>query len=117
MKSGLYRTVYSHEYGVFGGKPYGMLVGNYDFDTGPQDMFLLGKCASVAAMAHAPFISNSNPEFFGEKSYLNVPKLSDLKSTFEGPQYARWRSFRDSEDARYVTGQTVMADGGSCPIT
>jgi type VI secretion system protein ImpC len=102
VKSGLYKLVYSNEYGVFGGKPYGLICGDYDFSPAPQDMELLTKCASVASMAHAPFISNAGPEFFGEKSFLNLPNLKDLKSMFEGPQYAKWQSFRDSEDSRYV---------------
>ncbi|MCY1021791.1 type VI secretion system contractile sheath large subunit [Pyxidicoccus sp. MSG2] len=101
-KSGLYKLVYSNEYGVFGGKPYGIINANYDFDVGPQDMDLLRKCASVAAMAHAPFIANAAPDVFGEQSFLKLPDLKDLKSLFEGPQYARWHSFRESEDARYV---------------
>lgn len=102
VKSGLYRIVYSNEYGVFGGKPYGLLCSNYDFGPGPQDIALLTKCAAVASMAHAPFFGNAGPEFFGEKNFLNLPQLKDLKSLFEGPQYARWHSFRESEDARYV---------------
>lgn len=102
VKSGLYKIAYSNEYGVFGGKPYGLICGNYDFSVGPQDMDLLRKCASVAAMAHAPFISNASPEVFGEQSFTKLPDLKDLKSLFEGPQYARWHSFRESEDARYV---------------
>ncbi|MDY7230943.1 type VI secretion system contractile sheath large subunit [Hyalangium rubrum] len=102
VKSGLYRLVYSNEYGVFGGKPYGMICANYDFGPGPEDIALLQKCASVAAMAHTPFMANASPEFFGESSFLKLPALKDLKSLFEGPQYARWHSFRESEDARYV---------------
>jgi len=101
-KSGLYRTVYSAEYGTFGGKPYGLMVSSYDFGPGPQDIQLLQNVASVAAMAHAPFIGNAGPEFFGEESFDGLPKLKDLKSLFEGPQYARWHSFRESEDARNV---------------
>ena len=101
-KSGLYRTVYSNEYGVFGGKPYGLLCANFDFGPGPQDLQLLGKLASIATMAHAPLITNSSPEFFGEQSFLPLPAMKDLDSLFESPQYARWRSFRESEDARYV---------------
>ncbi len=101
-KSGLYKLVYSNEYGVFGGKPYGLICGNYDFSAGAQDVALLSKCAAVASMAHAPFISNASPNFFGEKSFLPLPNLKDLKSLFEGPQYAKWHSFRESEDARYV---------------
>ncbi|HVZ36656.1 MAG TPA: type VI secretion system contractile sheath large subunit, partial [Polyangiaceae bacterium] len=102
VKSGLYRTVYSSEYGTFGGSPYGLLVANYDFDQGPQDMQLLRDCAAVAAMAHAPFIANASPRFFGGDSFLELPRLKDLRSLFEGPQYARWSAFRDSEDARNV---------------
>ena len=68
-----------------------------------QPMTLLRKCAAVAATAHAPFITNASPEFFGpEKSFLKLPNLKDLKALFESPQYARWQSFRESEDARYV---------------
>jgi type VI secretion system protein ImpC len=102
VKSGLYKNVYSSEYGTFGGHPYGMIVSNYDFDPGPQDMQLLRNCASIAAVSHAPFIANASPKFFGGESFLELPKLKDLKSMFEGPQYARWNSFRDSEDARNV---------------
>jgi type VI secretion system protein ImpC len=101
-KSGLYRIVYSNEYGVFGGKPYGLICGNYDFNAGPTDIELLRKVASVAAMSHTPFIANAAPDMFGEKSFTALPNLKDLKSLFEGPQYARWHSFRESEDARYV---------------
>ena len=102
VKSGLYRTVYSSEYGTFGGSPYGMLVANYEFDQGPQDMQLLRSCAAIAAMAHAPFIANASPRFFGGDTFLDLPRLKDLRSQFEGPQYARWNAFRDSEDARNV---------------
>src|SRR5262249_33240427 len=101
-KSGMFRLVYSNEYGIFGGKPFGLICGNYDFGPGPQDMALLQKCAAVASMTHAPFITNASPEMFGQQSFLSLPNLKDLKSLFEGPQYARWRSFRESEDSRSV---------------
>lgn len=102
VKSGLYKHAYTDEYGVFGGQPFGAMVGNYEFTHGPQDMKLLQYCASVAAMAHAPFISSTSPKFFGEDSWLALPNLRDLHSVFEGPQYVKWRSFRESEDSRYV---------------
>ncbi|RJP44574.1 MAG: type VI secretion system contractile sheath large subunit [Desulfobacteraceae bacterium] len=101
-KSGLYKTVYTAEYGQFGGKPYGAMIGNYDFGPGPQDIKLLQNIASVAAMAHAPFVAAAGPGFFGVDDYLGLPQLKDLKSIFEGPQYTKWQSFRESEDARYV---------------
>jgi type VI secretion system protein ImpC len=101
-KSGLYKIAYSAEYGQFGGRPYGLIVANYDFGPGPQDMALLANCASVACMAHAPFIAAAGPQFFGLDDYLNLPNLKDLKAIFEGPQYTKWQSFRESEDSRYV---------------
>jgi type VI secretion system protein ImpC len=101
-KSGLYKIVYSAEYGQFGGRPYAAIVTNYDFGPGPQDIMLLQKCASVAAMSHAPFMAAAGAQFFGLKDYLGLPNLKDLKALFEGPQYTKWQSFRETEDARYV---------------
>jgi type VI secretion system protein ImpC len=101
-KSGLYKTAYTAEYGQFGGEPYAAMIANYEFGPGPQDIALLQKVASVATMAHAPFISAASPKFFGIDDYTKLPALNDLKSLMEGPQYAKWRSFRESDDARSV---------------
>jgi type VI secretion system protein ImpC len=101
-KSGLYKTVYTAEYGQFGGQPYGNIIANYDFGPGPHDIKLLRSLASVSAMSHAPFIAAAGPRFFGVDSFKELPNLKDLHSIFEGPQYAKWQSFRESEDARYV---------------
>jgi type VI secretion system protein ImpC len=101
-KSGLYKIVYSAEYGQFGGKPYGAVMSNYEIGPGPQDIALLQKTAAVSAMSHAPFFAAAGPQFFGQKDYLGLPNLKDLDAVFEGPQYAKWRSFRESEDSRYV---------------
>ena len=101
-KSGLYKTVYTAEYGQFGGQPYGAMIGNFDFGPGPQDIKLLQNIASVAAMAHAPFIAAAGPQFFDIDDFNKLPNLKDLKSIFEGPKYIKWQSFRESEDARYI---------------
>jgi type VI secretion system protein ImpC len=101
-RSGFYKIVYSNEYGVFGGQPFGVMNLNYDFGPGSQDVEMLRKVAAVASMAHCPVITNASPAFFGDDTFCNVPNLKDLKSLFEGPQYARWRGFCESEDARYV---------------
>jgi len=101
-KSGLYKNVYTAEYGQFGGNPYAAMIGNYDFGPGPQDIKLLQYLASVSAMAHAPFIAAAGPAFFGLDDFNGLPNLKDLKSILEGPQYTKWQSFRESEDARYV---------------
>ncbi len=101
-KSGLYKHVYTAEYGQFGGEPYGAMIGNYEFGPGPRDIKLLQYLASVGTMSHAPFIAAASPQFFGEESFLRLPNLKDIKSILEGPQYAKWHAFRDSEDARSV---------------
>jgi type VI secretion system protein ImpC len=109
-KCGLHRIAYSNEYGTFGGQPYGLMVSSFELDSGPADMALLQSCAAVAAMSHAPFLAGSSPRFFGVDAWPELSKLKDLQSLFEGPQYARWRSFRDQEDARYVglTGPRML---------
>ena len=101
-KSGLYRVVYSTEYGQFGGRPYGLLVANYEFTPLPQDMVLLDACASVATMAHAPFLAAAGPQFFGLDNWHDLPQLSELRALFAGPRYTKWNAFRDSDDSRYV---------------
>lgn len=102
VKSGLYRLCYTAEYGQFGGKPYGALISNYEVGPGPQDVALLQKCAAVASMSHAPFFAAASPKFFGTDTITDLPNLKDIKALMEGPQYAKWNSFRESEDARYV---------------
>ncbi len=106
VQSGLYKVAYSREYGQFGGQPYAAIIGNYEFGPGPQDIKLLQDLAAVSAMSHAPFISATSPEMFGIEDFSKLPDLKDLKSIFEGPQYARWQAFRNSEDSHYV-GLTV----------
>lgn len=101
-KSGLYKTLYTAEYGQFGGQPFGAVIANYEFGPGAQDIKLLQSVASVSAMGHAPFIAAAGAGFFGVESYEQLPNLKDLSSIFEGPQYAKWNSFRESEDSRYV---------------
>ena len=102
VKSGLYKKVYAEEYGQFGGEPLGAIVANYDLGPGPTDVQLLQNCAAVATMAHAPFIAAAGPQFFGHEDFSGLPNMKDLKAVFEGPQYIKWRSFRESEDARNV---------------
>ncbi len=101
-KSGLYKHVYSAEFGQFGGQPYGAIISDYQFGPGAQDVKLLGQVASVSAMSHAPFIGGAGAEFFGLDNFDGMPNLKDLESIFEGPQYAKWQSFRESDDSRNV---------------
>lgn len=102
VKSGLYRHVYTDEFGQFGGQPFAAVIGNYQFGPGAQDVKLLQFVSSVSAMSHAPFLSSAGPEMFGIKSYQELPGLKDLESIFDGPKYIKWNAFRESEDSRYV---------------
>ncbi|MFT5220427.1 MAG: type VI secretion system protein ImpC [Gammaproteobacteria bacterium] len=101
-KSGLYKHVYSSEFGQFGGRPFGAIISDYQFGPGAQDVKLLGQVASISAMSHAPFIGGASAEFFGIDNFDGMPNLKDLESIFEGPQYAKWQAFRESEDSRNV---------------
>ncbi|MBP7529016.1 MAG: type VI secretion system contractile sheath large subunit [Syntrophorhabdaceae bacterium] len=101
-KSGLYKLAYTQEYGQFGGKPYGLMVGNFEFGPSAPDVKLLQNLASVATMSHAPFVAAAGAQFFGIDSFTGLPNLKDLKSIFEMPQYIKWQSFRESEDSRNV---------------
>ena len=101
-QSGLYKHVYSSGYGQFGGEPTGAIIGNYAFTPSSPDIKLLQYMSSLGAMAHAPFISSVGPEFFGIESFEELANLKDLNSIFAGPKYTKWRSLRESEDARYL---------------
>jgi len=101
-KSGLYRHIYTEEFGQFGGTPVAAVIADYLFTPSPQDIRLLQYVASVASMAHAPFFSAAGKEFFGISEWLALPDIKDLPSIFEAPKYARWNSFREHPNARYI---------------
>ena len=102
-QSHLFKKVYEEEYGTFGGHPYGLLVGDYEFGRHPQDMALVEKISNVAAAAHAPFISAANTKLFDMGSFTEIGNPRDLAKIFESAELIKWRSFRESEDSRYVT--------------
>lgn len=101
VKSGLYKHVYIDEFGQFGGKPVGAVIANYQFDASSKDVQLMRDLSAVGAMAHAPVLSSAAPSMFGIEKFDDLAGLKDLASIFEGPQYAKWQGFRESEDARY----------------
>ena len=101
-QSALFKKVYEEEYGTFGGAPMGALVGDYEFTRHPQDMALLEKISNVAAAAHAPFFTAAAPQLFNWDDFTEMAGPRDLSKIFETPEYVKWRSFRDSEDSRYV---------------
>lgn len=103
-QSQLFKKIYEAEYGVFGGMPYSLLIGDYEFGRHPQDIDLLEKMSNVAAAAHAPFIAAASPDLFDMDSFNQLSDPRDLSKIFESKEAGmiKWRSFRDSEDSRYV---------------
>jgi type VI secretion system protein ImpC len=101
-QSALFKKVYEEEFGMFGGASYGALMGDYEFSNHPQDMALLAKISEVAAAAHAPFISAASPGLFNMDSFTDLGGPRDMTKIFQSVEYAKWKSFRDSEDSRYV---------------
>jgi len=101
-QSAAFKKVYEEEYGIFGGDPFGALVGDYEFSKHPEDLELLEKVSQVAAAAHAPFLSAASSELLNMDSFTKLGEPRDIGKIFDSTEYAKWKSFRESEDSRYV---------------
>lgn len=101
-QSALFKKIYEEEYGTFGGAPFAALIGDYEFGNHPEDLSLLEEISHVAAAAHAPFFSAADSKLLGLDSFNDLSKPRDLAKGFDTVEYAKWKSFRNSEDARYV---------------
>lgn len=97
-----FKKIYEEEYGTFGGAPYSVLIGDYEFGRSPQDIKWLEKMSNVAAAAHAPFIAAASPQMFDMDTFEDLGNPRDLAKIFESTELVPWRGFRDSEDSRYV---------------
>lgn len=102
-QSVLFKKIYEEEYGTFGGHPFSLMMGDYEFGRHPQDVALLEKLSNVAAAAHAPFIAAASPRLFDMSSFTELAVPRDLAKVFESLELIKWRSFRASEDSRYVS--------------
>ncbi len=101
-QSPIFKRVYEEEFGQFGGEPFGAIVGDYYFDHSAPDVELLGEMSKVSAAAHTPFIAAADPALMQMESWQDLSKPRDLTKIFTTPEYAAWRSLRESEDARYI---------------
>ena len=101
-QSPLFKKLYEEEYGQFGGQPFGAIVGDYHFDHSPPDVELLGEMSKIAAAGHAPFITGVAPTVMQMESWSELANPRDLTKIFTTPDYAGWRSLRESEDAKYL---------------
>src|ERR1051325_7250151 len=66
-----FKKIYEEEYGTFGGSPYSVLIGDYEFGRSPQDIKWLEKMSNVAAAANAPVIAAAGPPQFELGSFEN----------------------------------------------
>src|ERR1700729_3135295 len=101
-QSALFKKVYEEEFGVFGGAPFAALIGDYEFGRGPEDIELLEKVAQVASAGHAPFLSAAPPGMRNMESFTQIGGIRDMSKVFDNTEYAKWKSFRQSDDSRYV---------------
>jgi type VI secretion system protein ImpC len=101
-QSAMFKKVYEEEYGLFGGEPFGALVGDYEFSKHPEDLELLEKVSQVAAASHAPFLSAASPELLNMQSFTGLDQPRDIGKIFDSTEYAKWKGFRESEDSKYV---------------
>ncbi len=101
-QSTMFKKVYEDEFGIFGGEPYGALIGDYEFSKHPEDMELLERVSQVAAGAHAPFLTAASPELLNLDSFAQLGDPRDIGKIFDSTEFAKWKSFRASEDSRYV---------------
>ena len=102
-QSTLFKAIYENEFGQAGGEPYGALIGDYEWTAHPDDVETLRLVSQVAAASFAPFVSGVGPKMFGFDDWTELPKVRDLEMTFQTLEYAKWRSFRDSEESRFVS--------------
>ena len=101
-QSAMFASVYEERFAINGGEPFAVLIGDYYFSRNPEDIDLLEKVSSVAAAAHAPFISAADPGLFSLDSFVNLYSARNLFKIFDSVEYAKWQYFRDSEESRYV---------------
>jgi type VI secretion system protein ImpC len=102
-QSEMFKKIYESEFGMPGGAPYGALIGDYEFTNHPDDIGILKNISGVAAAAFCPFVSAASPEIFGFNKWTELSKPRDLAKIFDTVEFTSWRSFRDSEDSRFVT--------------
>ena len=102
-QSVLFKKVYEEEYGTFGGSPFSVLMGDFEFGRSAQDIEMLTKLSNVAAAAHAPFLTAASPKLFDLASFADLAVPRDLSKVFESGALIEWRAFRETEDSRYVS--------------
>lgn len=102
IQSGLYKHTYIDEYDTPGGEPIAALISAYEFDASAQDVALLRNISKVSAAAHMPFIGSAGPKCFLKSSMEEVAAIKDIGNYFDRAEYIKWKSFRETDDSRYI---------------
>ena len=102
-QSQLFKKIYENEFGTPGGEPYGAFIGDYEWTNHPDDIETLRLMSNVSAAAFAPFLSAASSQMFGFDDWTELTKPRDLAKIFDTSEYMKWRSFRESEDSRFVS--------------
>ena len=101
-QSPLFKKIYESEFGQLGGQPYGAFVCDYSFDHSAPDLEVMKGLSRIGSASHAPFIAAAAPSLLGMESWTELSNPRDLGKLFDATDYAAWRSFRNTEDSRYM---------------
>ncbi|MEO3999645.1 type VI secretion system contractile sheath large subunit [Mesorhizobium sp. CAU 1732] len=103
-QSSLFDLVYSREFGMAGGEPFGLLIGNYHLSPHGSDDTIgtLGDVGMVAAAAFCPFVAGASPMMAGLESFAELNRVSDPAKLVDGQHGIRWNALRAREDSRFI---------------
>ena len=111
-RSRLHALVYDGEFGMPGGLPFGLMIGDYELgpDTaeGADAVGALRRMAGVAASAFCPFVAGAAAstldlaEWEELAAHTAVPPPPGERASGSDPFVLRWGSLRRDEDARFV---------------
>lgn len=104
----LFQKIYSAEYDVPGGEPYGVIIADFSVSHRPfaghpyDDVPTLERLAEIGAAAFAPIIVNASPELLGLNDFSTLGQPLRLQEIFRGPEYIPWNRLRAHPDSRFM---------------
>ncbi len=106
-QSQTFQKIYNEEFGIAGGRPYGLLVTDYEISVRPttpgvDDVSFIRDLSKVASAAFCPLIVSAPPTLFGVDTMRELSRRENIKATFEQAEFARLRGFQSSDDARFI---------------
>lgn len=120
-QSHLHRLIYDGEFGMPGGLPFGVLIGDYQVSAATDrargdQVEALSRIAAVAAAAFCPILLGAAPDLLGVDDYAQIAPHTDLTEPRQngaaptrgradlGAHRAqiRWNTLRARDDARFI---------------